>query len=192
MQDSTKGGVIVLVLILALVGYFVLWTPGCSTGPVPAENNGDNGGSSTAPSKAKVGQLAPDFERTTLSGDAIKLSDFIGEKAVILDFWATWCGPCKTELPILEEFYKANSDQVEIIAITNEPAGDRAKIERIISEKGVTFVVVHDSSGEIAKKYPSQYIPYLVFIDKEGKVVETHTGADENIGLKIKEAFGLE
>jgi len=192
MQDSTKGGVIVLVLILALVGYFIIWTPGCSTGPAPADN-GDNGGSSpTAPSKAKVGQLAPDFERTSLAGDAIKLSDFIGNKPVVLDFWATWCGPCKEELPILEEFYKANSDQVEIIAITKEPASDRANIERIIDEKGVTFVVVHDSSGEIANKYPSTGIPYLVFIDKAGKVVGTHLGLDQNIGAKIKEIFGLE
>jgi len=190
MKDSSRGGIIVLVLLVALAGYFVIWAPGCSPS-APPDGDGTDGGTTT-PSKAKVGEIAPDFSHTTVSGDTIVLSEFIGDKPVLLDFWATWCGPCMLELPVLQEFYDENSDKLEIIAITSEPLGDLVKIERALEEKGITFPAVHDVSREISKMFPTNGIPYLVFIGADGKVIETHMGFSPEIADKIKDVYGFE
>ena len=75
----------------------------------------------------EIGKSAPDFELTKLDGTNVKLSDLKGKK-VILNFWATWCGPCQQEMPDMEAFYKEHKENVEILAINytpSEKAGDR-------------------------------------------------------------------
>lgn len=182
MKDSTRGGIIATVIILALVAYFAVWMPGCGE-----QGPGGGGGGNVM----KKGEAAPDFSDITIDGQNIKLSEFIGDKPVVLDFFATWCGPCMAEMPVLQEFYAANSDKVVIIAVSDEDAGSAGKIQAAIQAKGITFPVIHDSDKTISSMYPTNAIPYLVFIDKDGNVVDTHLGADPNIGNAIKQKFGL-
>lgn len=129
---------------------------------------------------------APDFTVKTLTGEEITLSALKGNKAVIIDSWATWCGPCRLEMPKLQEFYNKYSDKVEIIAVSNEK--ELQTITDFIAKEGFTFKIVQDADGVVKEKYPSKYIPFLTIISKDGLIIETFTGYNENV---IEELEGL-
>jgi peroxiredoxin len=177
MSDSSRGAIIVIIIILVTIALYLAFNPGKGT--------------SDGPGGTASGNRAPDFTATTIDGDQIKLSDYIGDKPVVIDFWATWCSPCMMELPKLQEFYAAHSGEVEIIAISTDQSGALSNVRRVVNEKGLTFPIIHDASGELSQLYPSRYIPYLVFIDKNGVKIYEATGFNENIGNEILEKFGL-
>jgi thiol-disulfide isomerase/thioredoxin len=122
-----------------------------------------------------MGQIAPDFELETLDGKKVKLSDFRG-KAVVLNFWATWCQPCKIEMPWLIEFEnKYKSQGVEIVGVAMEDT-DKKDIEKFLSEMHVNYLILlgKESVGE-------QYggilgLPTTFYIGRDGKIVEQHAG----------------
>ena len=121
--------------------------------------------------------LAPDFTFYDLEGNAHKLSDFRG-KPVILNFWASWCGPCKAEMPDFEEAYKAYGEDVQFL-IVNLTDGSSETVETAssyIAEQGYTFPVYYDSAMEGAMAYSIYAIPVSYFIDAEGSLRATHEG----------------
>lgn len=185
MNNTIKGGVLFSTVIVALLSYYFIWVHE----PVGAEVDPEIPDSSARPDE---GERAPDFTYVTVDGLEITLSDYIGEKPVVLDFWATWCRPCLDELPLLQAFYEEYGDQVEIIAITSEDARAKDGIANIIIQKALTFPVMHDPSRGISNLYPTRAIPYLVFIDIDGKVTSTHTGMSPSIGENILEVFGID
>jgi len=143
------------------------------------------------PAYMSEGSKAPDFIYPTIDNKVICLSDYAGKKPVVIDFWATWCPPCKMELPVLQEFYKDHSDKVEIIAISAEDRGMSGQIKNLVDSKGLEYLVVHDPSRAISNMYPHNAIPFLVFIDINGNVVGTETGYNPSIGDEIISKFGL-
>lgn len=185
MNNTIKGGVLFSTVIVALLSYYFIWVQG----PVGAEVDPEIPDSSARPDE---GEHAPDFTYVTVDGLEITLSDYIGEKPVVLDFWATWCRPCLEELPVLQAFYEEYGDQVEIIAISSEDSRVKDGIANIINQYALTFPVMHDPSGGIGNLYPTRAIPYLVFIDIDGKVTKTHTGMSPSIGEDILEEFGID
>lgn len=118
------------------------------------------------------GETAPDFELTTLDGETARLSDYKGKK-VILNFWASWCPPCRAEMPDMQKYYEDQADEenVEILAV-NLTTEDRGmdKITAFIEEFNLTFPVPMDSEGDIGKLYQAVAIPTTYMIDTEGKV----------------------
>lgn len=118
------------------------------------------------------GETAPDFELTTLDGETARLSDYKGKK-VILNFWASWCPPCRAEMPDMQKYYEDQADEenVEILAV-NLTTEDRGmdKITAFIEEFHLTFPVPMDSEGDIGKLYQAVAIPTTYMIDTEGKV----------------------
>lgn len=112
----------------------------------------------------QAGVKAPDFTLKTLSGDKVSLSDFYGKK-VILNFWATWCPPCKDEMPEMEDFYKENKDEVVILAINIDP---QYNVQDFIDKMDVHFPVLLDEKDEVNTKYQVLTIPTTYFIDEEG------------------------
>lgn len=118
------------------------------------------------------GETAPDFELTTLDGEKARLSDYKGKK-VILNFWASWCPPCRAEMPDMQKYYEDQADEenVEILAV-NLTTEDRGmdKITAFIEEFNLTFPVPMDSEGDIGKLYQAAAIPTTYMIDTEGKV----------------------
>lgn len=126
---------------------------------------------------ADVQYAAPDFELTTLDGETVLLSDYQGKK-VILNFWATWCPPCKAEMPHMQKFYEKYKDQgVEILAV-NLTSQDKGvdKVKAFVEENGLTFPILLDEEGEVGQKYQIATIPTSYMIDTKGNIVQTIVG----------------
>ena len=126
----------------------------------------------------EIGKSAPDFELTKLDGTNVKLSDLKGKK-VILNFWATWCGPCQQEMPDMEAFYKKHKDNVEILAINYTPSekgGGVEKVSNFAKEKGITFPILLDKNIDVTTAYKVITIPTSYFIDTKGVIQDKFIG----------------
>ncbi|WP_002146326.1 redoxin domain-containing protein [Bacillus cereus] len=126
----------------------------------------------------EIGKSAPDFELTKLDGTNVKLSDLKGKK-VILNFWATWCGPCQQEMPDMEAFYKEHKEKVEILAINYTPSekgGGEEKVSNFAKEKGITFPILLDKNIDVTTAYKVITIPTSYFIDTKGVIQDKFIG----------------
>ena len=125
-----------------------------------------------------AGVKAPDFTVYDESGNEVKLSDFLG-KPVVLNFWASWCGPCKREMPDFEETYQQLGSNVQFLMI-NLTDGNGETVESassFIKGQGYTFPVFYDTASNAANTYGVYSIPTTYFIDAEGYAVAQATGA---------------
>ncbi|MFE6166351.1 peroxiredoxin family protein [Viridibacillus arvi] len=119
-----------------------------------------------------IGELAPDFELETLEGKKVKLSDFRGKK-VILNFWATWCPPCKAEIPHMQKYYEkfAKEDNFEIVAVNLTSQQEKVKyVKKFVKTYEMTFPVLLDTEGEQMRTYEIYTIPTTYFLDTKGLV----------------------
>ena len=127
--------------------------------------------------------LAPDFTVYDLEGNEVHLSDFIG-KPVILNFWASWCGPCKMEMPDFHEKYLERGNEMHFVMI-NMTGGSREAVDRaskFIAEQEYTFPVFYDTESDASAAYGVYSLPTTFFIDAEGYAIAQATGA---INMKI-------
>lgn len=123
-------------------------------------------------------ETAPDFTMTDASGEEVKLSDFFG-KPVILNFWASWCGPCKSEMPHFEDAYQKYGEDINFV-IVNLTDGARETVEAasdFIEEQGYTFPLYFDTNTEGAVTYGTYSIPVTYFIGADGVPVAQANGA---------------
>lgn len=125
---------------------------------------------------------AADFGGVTSTGEKIKLSDFRG-KVVILDFWASWCGPCRQEFPFLIKLYnevnKGEKQNLEIIAINLDEHSDNMQKFLAKLETDVPFPILPDPKGELPKIFKVEGMPTTIFVDKQGKMRFSHVGFTE-------------
>ncbi|MGE7918005.1 thiol-disulfide oxidoreductase ResA [Viridibacillus sp. NPDC093762] len=122
----------------------------------------------------KVGEEAPDFSLVDLDGQTHRLSDYKG-KGVMLNFWGTWCKPCKKEMPAMNNQYKVFKDQgIEVISINQ--AQTVFEVENFISDFNLKFPVVIDKTKSVTRAYNVDNLPASIFIDPTGKVVRVHEG----------------
>jgi peroxiredoxin len=125
----------------------------------------------------KKGNMAPDFTLSSLDGKVMKLSDLKGKK-VILNFWASWCPPCKAEIPHMQSFYEDEKDNHVVILAVNLTTAEKntANVEQFVKEYGITFPVLLDSQGEIGNVYQAFTIPTSYIIDSNGVIQQKIVG----------------
>ncbi|WP_062356206.1 thiol-disulfide oxidoreductase ResA [Bacillus kwashiorkori] len=123
---------------------------------------------------AAVGKVAPDFVLKDLTGNSFQLSDYEG-KGVFLNFWGTFCEPCKKEMPYMDNQYKVYREEgVEILAVN---VGEtKLAIERFAKQYDLSFPIIVDEDGEVQHAYGVLPLPATFLIDPEGKIVKYHTG----------------
>ncbi|MGM0867513.1 MAG: thiol-disulfide oxidoreductase ResA [Bacillota bacterium] len=122
-----------------------------------------------------AGDQAPDFQLETLEGETVKLSDFKGQ-GVLLNFWATYCPPCKEEMPYMQNQYEEFKDKgVTILAIdVGEP---KVTVDKFAKRYGLTFPILLDQNQEVLDSYGVGPIPVTFLIDEDGKVIERVTAS---------------
>jgi peroxiredoxin len=127
-----------------------------------------------------------DFELNDLDGNGIKLSEQLKKGPVFLQFWATWCVPCKEEMKVLNELYGKYKDSGFVyIAVSIDDQKSISKVKPFIESKGYKFITVYDSDKSVFNGYGGQDPPYSVFLDRNGNVFKTYTGYIQGDELKL-------
>jgi len=123
---------------------------------------------------ASAAELAPQFTLKSLDGKTVKLSDYKGQ-VVMVNFWASWCSPCREEMPLLEQIHKKYKKAgFTILGVTiDENVKDAAKF---IKKSPVSFPILLDTTSEVAERYKNQAMPSSYFIDRKGNIAHVHRG----------------
>lgn len=163
MKQKTWIIILAILAVLLIAAAAVIWTGMLGLWQLPVK---------------EAATPAPDFAVYTADGTAVKLSDFAG-KPVVLNFWASWCGPCKSEMPAFEEAYRALGGDIQFLMV-NLTDGTSETVETasaFLADAGYTFPVFFDTAYEGSEAYAVYSIPATYFIDEDGNVVASHVGA---------------
>jgi len=163
MQPIQRRAFFVVILVAGLAWLFV---------------SADRDGTSTAGQipAPQVGFLAPDFTLETLQGDTVTLSDLRG-KAVLVNLWATWCPPCRAEMPAIQKLYLEYQDRDFVVLAVNATNQDTlSKIPGFTGEYGLTFPILLDTNGVVSRLYQLRSLPSSYFIGRDGVIQEVVIG----------------
>jgi len=166
----TKMPRVILPVILTLV----LLVTGCSADSEPPDEE-----SQAAPVEgAQLDNLAPDFQLQNLDGQTVSLSN-LRNKPVLINFWATWCPPCRGEMPYIQEIYEEWTDKGLVLLAINIGESS-SKAEELMQSQNLSFTVLLDTKQAIAQNYNITGIPTTFFIDKDGIIQDKVIGAFQN------------
>jgi peroxiredoxin len=140
-------------------------------------------------SSAMAADKAADFTLRDLTGQEVHLADTAG-KVVVLSFWATWCGPCKEEMPHLNKLYNEKKGAgLVVLSISTDDARSASKVKPFIEKMGYTFPVLLDRESTVIGTYnPSKTLPFTVIIDRQGNIAHVASGYNpgDEVGLGQK------
>ena len=186
MKKGDKFVILLLLLIVLLIAaaigyrflserYFPQELPFTVTDEETTTHS-DNAGDENQPSDSNI--KVPDFTVYDMDGNAISLYDCLG-KPIILNFWATWCGPCQSEMPAFNRMYQQYSDEVTFLMV-NVTDGSRDTTESVTTfynDSGYAFPIYFDTTLEASMTYGAYSIPVTFFIDSDGNLLYNHMGA---------------
>lgn len=177
----------IILIVVVFVGAFMYYNSNIKDLPNPID------GQDTSNEDQEQQILAPDFTLENSEGEEITLSDYRG-KVVVLNFWASWCGPCRSEMPDLDEANKElqqGDDAVMLLVnLTDGVRETKEKAQKYVEDNNFSFNVLYDVDGDASNKYQISSIPTTAIIDREGYVKFYYTGPmnKENI-LSLVEQF---
>ncbi len=163
----SKGMLLILAVVIVMG---MVAAPGCTSSAQSIEN-----GQVELSQAPEVGRLAPDFTLTDLEGNSVTLSDFRGT-VVFLNFWATWCPPCRAEMPEIEAVYQEYKNQ-DVMVIGIDLLEAENEVRQFVQQGGYGWTFVIDTTGEVANNYGVTAIPTSFFLDKEGIIRAVSIGA---------------
>ncbi len=172
-------GMLFILAVVVIIG--ILAAQGC-TPSAQDITNGRQLGPSELPPVPEVGRQAPDFTLTDLEGNSVTLSNFRG-KVVFINFWASWCPPCRAEMPEIEALYQEYKDKdvvvigVDILVWEILKGYDESDVRQFVQQGGYSWTFVLDTTGEVANNYGIIAIPTSFFLDKEGVIQAVNVGA---------------
>jgi thiol-disulfide isomerase/thioredoxin len=123
-----------------------------------------------------------EFSLMDLQGQVRTLHDFRDKKLIIIDFWATWCGPCRSIIPHLNAFYSKHQNTIGVVGISIDENGSQAVTE-FLRDNPIVYPVLMDGT-ELAKKHRIASIPTLLVVSPQGAVMRTHVGTLDQLGLE--------
>jgi len=129
----------------------------------------------TAQEGSQVGDLSPGFQLRDLDGNIVSLSDF-RDRPVILNFWATWCGPCRSEMPYIQQIYEEWQDK-GLVVLTINLRETSAEVTEFMQSNNLFFPALLDTNGNVANEYNVTGIPTTFFIYKYGIIQERRVGS---------------
>lgn len=186
MDSKKKFLIMALVFVLLIAGAYILYdklSSGLSKDRLSEQDESRQEDSEDEQSTAKTKAL--DFAVYDSDGNRRGPSDYLG-KPVVINFWASWCGPCKLEMPDFEEIYKEMGDEIQfmMINLTDGSRETRETADAYISEQGFSFPVFYDLDYDAANTYGAYSIPMTFFIDEEGYLIARAVGAIDQQTLK--------
>lgn len=171
-------------IILGLILLGLLPVQSCAPAAQDIERQLESPPPSQLQPAARVGRLAPDFTLTDLEGNRITLSDFRG-KVVLINFWASWCPPCRAEMPDIEAVYQEYKDKgVVVVGIDIREPEDI--VRQFVADGGYSWTFVLDTTGAVASTYAITAIPTSFFLDKEGVIQAARVGAMTKRQMEIR------
>jgi peroxiredoxin len=172
-------------LAIATLAVFTVWI----TWRAKALESGLEGGDETA---ALLHKPAPEFNLTSLGGSSVSLAEFRGKKKVVITYWASWCGPCRLEMPTLRAFYNRmhkEDSKFEFLAISIDD--DRDPAERYAAQSKLPFPVLLDSAKTASAAYGVNAIPATFVVDENGTVIYAHTGLEPAMEIVLVRELGI-
>lgn len=176
MNNKTKLYISIAIAVAVFVGAFLTYNTlkdDFATDNLADANSSQSDGSNQ--NDEDVDYSAPDFIVEDTSGNDVTLSSYFG-KPIVLNLWASWCSPCKQEMPYFEEAYKSNSD-IEFLMVNMTSGDTKSDAKAFIKEEGYTFPVFYDIYGDAATAYSASSLPMTFFIDENGDLVTYAVGA---------------
>jgi thiol-disulfide isomerase/thioredoxin len=176
MKRLCKSFVSGAVAVLTVVTMLALLSGCLSSGALGDATANNNAGGTSAPAgnakPVREGSEAPDFPYTTIDGTTSRLSEHQGS-VVLINLWASWCGPCVVEMPDVNQLKQENP---ELVVLAVNVSDDISDAHAYINETGYDFTWIIDESGEISSLYPTDGIPYTIIVDKSGIISSIHLG----------------
>lgn len=168
MKDTTyKFIVTVLVLVILFGGGMLLYRN--------LDKVTDWDGTVTETAGTQHVEPAQDFSVADVDGKEVKLSDFVGQ-AVVVNFWASWCGPCKSELPHFQSAWETYGEEVQFMMVNLATSDSVSDAQTVLTDGGYTFPVYYDTTGECAAAYSISAIPMTLFVAADGSLVSSTVG----------------
>lgn len=167
---------ILIVVIVGLLGYAIYdFTAGKENDTADTDLVENESVETEESVGLQQGDLAPDFELETLDGESVRLSDFRGEK-VLVNFWATWCPPCRSEMPDMQKFHEDYDAQILAVNLISTEQSE-SQIQEFLEEYGVSFTVLADEDNRVSTLYNASALPTSYLINTKGEIHNIAIGA---------------